>query len=86
MKDEKKEPVLTVSQFDEKTQELNKVFINNANNMQRVFMGKQAALFARLSPEDQEFIKTRELEKIKAMQPKVESNILSRDGKPIRYN
>ncbi len=57
-------PTLTIEKFDEENLKLHEVYRNNLHEIHRTFMEKMQKLFSRLSPEDQEAVKKRELEKM----------------------
>lgn len=65
---EQKPPQLTVDEFYEKSEKLNEVYRHNVEAMNKEFFEKQKNLFDRLSNEDQEEVRKREMEKLRELQ------------------
>lgn len=76
---EQKDPILTIEKFYEKTLELNEIYRHNVEAMNKDFLGKQQALFNRLSEEDRAEVVRREKQKL---QDSV-SKLVDRSGRPI---
>lgn len=66
-----KHPPLTIEAFYEKSVALSDVYRNNVEVMNRDFMEKQKKLFDRLSAEDQEEVRRRELAKLQEQASRV---------------
>ena len=64
MKEEKKDPPLTIEKFYEKTQELNDVYQNNQRVLYDDFMRKQETLFMRMRETDRVVVIEREKAKM----------------------